>query len=79
MNVVWVFPFITFTQLFLIQAGLHPRICEIFYDQFQDGQEYLGQIQTLSNHDFNDFSQVNSVFDDSSLDNTGGCSLDIEI
>ena len=31
MNVVLVFSLITFIHLFLIQAGLHPRICEIFY------------------------------------------------
>ena len=30
MNVVLVFSLITFIHLFLIQAGLHPRICEIF-------------------------------------------------
>ena len=30
MNVVLVFSLITFIHLFLIQAGLHPRICDIF-------------------------------------------------
>ena len=31
MNVVLVFSLIIFIHLFLIQAGLHVRICEIFY------------------------------------------------